>query len=145
MCWGIFPFLVPCLSRGIIWADGEQPIRARHISNRSSWSIKGPSFLCSGSPPPQKLIIYLLRCIKALLQKDPSLSCVCVLAGEIQRHRDTWYQQIFSAFYVFLWPYISLMSNISLGIWQVYEWYLSMPQPEKYRLTMGKKANDRVP
>ncbi|KRY63742.1 hypothetical protein T4D_8355 [Trichinella pseudospiralis] len=34
MCWGIFPFLVPCLSRGVIWADR-------------------PSFLCSGPPPPE--------------------------------------------------------------------------------------------
>ena len=31
----IFPFLVPCLSRGVIWADSEQPVRVKFFSNPS--------------------------------------------------------------------------------------------------------------
>ena len=114
MCWGIFPFLVPCLSHGVIWADGEQPIRARHVSNRSSWSIKGPSFRCSGSPPPQKLIIYLSRCIKALLQKDPSLSCVCVFLPA--RFRDTGTHDIskYSVLFMYFFDLIFLSCQIFL-------------------------------
>jgi hypothetical protein len=33
--------------------------------------------------------MFLSRCIKALLQKDPSVSCVCVLAGETPYHTGT--------------------------------------------------------
>ena len=40
-----------------------------------SQPIKGKGFLLSGSPL-LKLIIYLSRCIKAVLQKDPSGLCV---------------------------------------------------------------------
>ncbi|EDL31702.1 mCG148084 [Mus musculus] len=40
MCWGIFPFLVPCLSRGVIWADSEQPVRVKYVSNRSCGLFK---------------------------------------------------------------------------------------------------------
>ncbi|EDL05743.1 mCG1026367, isoform CRA_b, partial [Mus musculus] len=39
-----------------------------------SQPIKGKGFLLSGSPL-LKLIIYLSRCIKAVLQKDPSGLC----------------------------------------------------------------------
>ena len=77
MCWGIFPFLVPCLSRGIIWADGEQPVRVKNVSNRSCGLFKD-RVSCVLGLLPQKLIIFLSRWIKAMLQKDPCVSCVCV-------------------------------------------------------------------
>jgi hypothetical protein len=76
MCWGIFPFLVPCLSRGIIWADSEQPVRVKYVSNPSCGLFKD-RVSCVLSLLPQKLIIFLLRWIKAMLQKDLSVSCVC--------------------------------------------------------------------
>ena len=40
MCWGIFPFLVPCLSRGVIGADSEQPVRVKYVSNPSCGLFK---------------------------------------------------------------------------------------------------------
>lgn len=81
MCWGIFPFLVPCLSRGIIWADSEQPVRVKNVSNRSCGLFK-ERVSCVLGLLPQKLMIFLSRCIKAMLQKNPCVSCVCVLAGK---------------------------------------------------------------
>ena len=81
MCWGIFPFLVPCLSRGVIWADSEQPVRVKYVSNPSCGLFKD-RVSCVLGLLPQKLIIFLSRCIKAMLQKDPSVSCVYVLDGE---------------------------------------------------------------
>ena len=77
MCWGIFPFLVPCLSRGIIWADSEQPVRVKYVSNPSCGLFKD-RVSCVLGLLPQKLIIFLSRWIKAMLQKDPCVSCVCV-------------------------------------------------------------------
>jgi hypothetical protein len=88
MCWGIFPFLVPCLSRGVIWADGEQPVRVKYVSNRSCGLFKD-RVSCVLGLLPQKLIIFLLRCIKAMLQKNPCVSCVCVLAGETPYDKET--------------------------------------------------------
>ena len=91
MCWGIFPFLVPCLSRGVIWADGEQPVRVKNVSNRSCGLFKD-RVSCVLGLLPQKLIIFLSRWIKAMLQKDPCVSCVCVcvLAGETPYHTGTY-------------------------------------------------------
>ena len=77
MCWGIFPFLVPCLSRGVIWADSEQPVRVKYVSNPSCGLFKD-RVSCVLGLLPQKLIIFLSRWIKAMLQKDPCVSCVCV-------------------------------------------------------------------
>ena len=77
MCWGIFPFLVPCLSRGVIWADSEQPVRVKYVSNPSCGLFKD-RVSCVLGLLPQKLMIFLSRCIKAMLQKDLSVSCVCV-------------------------------------------------------------------
>jgi hypothetical protein len=54
-----------------------------HVSNRFSQPIKGKGFLLSGSPL-LKLIIYLSRCIKAVLQKDPSgLHAFCWRDGSV--------------------------------------------------------------
>jgi hypothetical protein len=86
MCWGIFPFLVPCLSRGVIWADSEQPVRVKYVSNPSCGLFKD-RVSCVLGLLPQKLIIFLLRWIKAMLQEDLSVSCVCVLAGGTYHHR----------------------------------------------------------
>ena len=85
MCWGIFPFLVPCLSRGVIWADSEQPVRVKYVSNPSCGLFKD-RVSCVLGLLPQKLMIFLSRCIKAMLQKNPCVSCVCVLAGETPYH-----------------------------------------------------------
>ena len=85
MCWGIFPFLVPCLSRGVIWADSEQPVRVKNVSNPLCGLFKD-RVSCVLGLLPQKLMIFLSRCIKAMLQKDLSVSCVCVLAGETPYH-----------------------------------------------------------
>ena len=90
MCWGIFPFLVPCLSRGIIWADSEQPVKVKYVSNPSCGLFTDWVSYVLGLLP-QKLMIFLSRCIKAMLQKDLSVSCVCVLAGETPyHHRHIW-------------------------------------------------------
>ena len=51
----------------IVW----QPVRVVHISNRTLQPIKGKGFLLSVSLL-LKLVIYLLRCIKALQLKDLS-------------------------------------------------------------------------
>jgi hypothetical protein len=88
MCWGIFPFLVPCLSRGVIGADSEQPVRVKYVSNPSCGLFKD-RVSCVLGLLPQKLIIFLSRWIKAMLQKDLSVSCVCVLSGETYHHRHT--------------------------------------------------------
>ena len=93
MCWGIFPFLVPCLSRGIIWADSEQPVRVKYVSNPSCGLFKD-RVSCVLGLLPQKLMIFLSRCIKAMLQKDLSVSCVCVLAGKTPYHTDTLFHKI---------------------------------------------------
>jgi hypothetical protein len=77
MCWGIFLFLVPCLSWGVIWADSEQPVRVKYVSNPSCGLFKD-RVSCILGLLPQKLIIFLSRWIKAMLQKDLSVSCVWV-------------------------------------------------------------------
>ena len=48
----IFPFLVPCLSRGVIWANSEQPVRVKYVSNPSCGLFKDRGS-CSGPPPPK--------------------------------------------------------------------------------------------
>ena len=75
---------MPCLSRGVIWADSEQPVRVKHVSNRSCGLFKD-RVSCVLGLLPQKLIIFLSRWIKAMLQKDPCVSCVCVCP----RRRDS--------------------------------------------------------
>jgi hypothetical protein len=82
---------VLCLSRGIIWADSEQPVRVKNVSNRSCDLFKD-RVSCVLGLLPQKLIIFLSRWIKAMLQKDPCVSCVCVcvLAGETPYHTGTY-------------------------------------------------------
>ena len=80
---GIVPLPEPCLSRGVNWLI---------VGSQSQWCtsptvfsqpIKGKGFLLSGSPL-LKLIIYLSRCIKAVLQKDPSgLRAFCWRDGSV--------------------------------------------------------------
>ena len=99
MCWGIFPFLVPCLSRSIIWADSEQPVRVKYVSNPSC-GLFTDRVSCVLGLLPQKLMIFLSRCIKAMLQKDLSVSCVCVSSlvrlhitdttGNMVAHNQMW-------------------------------------------------------
>ena len=91
MGWGIFPFLVPCLSCGVIWADSEQPVRVKYVSNPSCGLFKD-RVSCVLGLLPEKLNIFLSRWIKAMLQKDPCVSCVCVcvLAGETPYHTGTY-------------------------------------------------------
>jgi ribonuclease HI len=76
---------VPCLSRGVIWADSEQPVRVKYVSNPSCGLFKD-RVSCVLSLLPQKLMIFLSRYIKAMLQKNPCVSCVCVLASETPYH-----------------------------------------------------------
>ena len=61
-----------------------------HVSNRFLQPIKGKGFLLSGSPL-LKLIIYLSRCIKAVLQKDPSgLRAFCWRDGSMGQWATMW-------------------------------------------------------
>ena len=69
----------PVASSGIIWADSEQPVRVKYVSNPSCGLFKD-RVSCVLSLLAQKLIIFLLRWIKAMLQKDLSVSCVCVFS-----------------------------------------------------------------
>ena len=48
----IVPFLVPCKSRGVIWANSEQPVKVKFVSNTSCGPFKDLGS-CSG-PPPSK-------------------------------------------------------------------------------------------
>ena len=80
MCWGIFPFLVPCLSCGVIWADSEQPVRVKYVSNPSCGLFKD-RVSCVLGLLPQKLIIFLSRCIKACCRRTRVCPvCVSLLA-----------------------------------------------------------------
>jgi hypothetical protein len=71
----------PVASSGVIWANSEQPVRVNYVSNPSCGLFKD-RVSCVLGLLPQKLIIFLLRWIKAMLQKNPCVSCVCVLAGK---------------------------------------------------------------
>jgi hypothetical protein len=77
----IFPFLVPCLSHGVIWADSEQPVRVKYLSI-PYYGLFMDRVSCVLGLLPQKLMIFLSNCIKAMLQKNLCVSCVCVFAGE---------------------------------------------------------------
>jgi hypothetical protein len=75
----------PVASSGVIWADSEQPVRVKYVSNPSCGLFKD-QVSCVLGLLPQKLMIFLSRCIKAMLQKNSCVSCVCVLAGETPYH-----------------------------------------------------------
>ena len=87
-------FSIPCAlpvpwhhlaSSGVIWADSEQSVRVKYVSNPSCGLFKD-RVSCVLGLLPQKLMIFLSRCIKAMLQKDLSVPCVCVLDGETPYH-----------------------------------------------------------
>ena len=69
-------------------ADSEQPVRVNYVSNPSCGLFKD-RVSCVLGLLPQKLMIFLSRCIKAMLQKNPCVPCVCVLAGETPYHIGT--------------------------------------------------------
>ena len=75
----------PVASSGVIWADSEQPVRVKYLSNPSCGLFKD-WVSCVLGLLPQKPIIFLSRRIKAMLQKNLCVSCVCVLDGETPYH-----------------------------------------------------------
>jgi hypothetical protein len=84
MCWGIFPFLVPCLSRGVIWVDSEQPVRVKYVSNPSCGLFKD-RVSCVLGLLPRSWSSFSRDALK-LCCRRPHVCLVSVLAGKTPYH-----------------------------------------------------------